>query len=217
MLQDSWNESTLVKAAQKGSLDAFNALVLHYQTRVFNLAGYILKDDAAADDAAQEAFIRAYQNLDTFKGGSFQAWLLRTVSNLCYDELRRHKRRPTTSWEDFGEMEQEANPHLADRSPTPEQILQHAELRDLLDKGLHELPVDQRLVIVLIDEMDCTYEEVMHITKAPLGTVKSRLYRARAHMRGFMQLQSEILPSHYLNQTEKESEISRAVPELACA
>ena len=75
MIQESWDEKSMVEAAQKGSLDAFNALILHYQTRVYNLARYILHDDAAADDAAQEAFIAAYRALASFKGGSFRAWL----------------------------------------------------------------------------------------------------------------------------------------------
>jgi RNA polymerase sigma-70 factor (ECF subfamily) len=105
-VQESWDESVLVEMAQKGGLDAFNALVIAYQSRVYNLAHYILRDTAAADDATQEAFIAAYRALATFRGGSFRAWLLRIVTNLCYDELRHYKRRPIVSWEDFGDLEE---------------------------------------------------------------------------------------------------------------
>ncbi len=92
------DEQQLIAAAQRGSLDAFNELVLAYQDRVYNLAYRILGDPAAAEDVTQEAFIAAYRTLNTFRGGSFLSWLLRTAANRCYDELRRQKRRPTVSW-----------------------------------------------------------------------------------------------------------------------
>ena len=90
------DETALVQSAQKGDLDSFNTLILHYQDRVFNTALRILGDEDIAQDAAQEAFISAFRSISSFRGGSFKAWLLRTVTNACYDELRRQKRRPTT-------------------------------------------------------------------------------------------------------------------------
>src|SRR4030095_11352727 len=93
------NEPALITDAQNGSLDAFNTLVLHYQNSVFNTALRILGDDDMAADATQDAFISAFKSITTFRGGSFKAWLMRTVTNACYDELRRRKRRPTTPLE----------------------------------------------------------------------------------------------------------------------
>ena len=93
------DELALISSAQHGDLDAFNSLVLAYQDIVFNTALRILGDDEPAADATQEAFISAFRSLNTYRGGSFKAWLLRTVTNACYDELRRKKRRPTTPLE----------------------------------------------------------------------------------------------------------------------
>ncbi len=91
------DELALIKAAQHDDLDAFNRLILSYQEMVFNVACRILVNPDAAEDAVQESFISAYNNLRSFRGGSFKAWLLRVVTNKCYDELRRQKRHPETA------------------------------------------------------------------------------------------------------------------------
>jgi len=88
------DENALIQAARRGDLDAFNTLVLAYQHQVYNLAYRIMGEAAAASDAAQEAFISAYKNLKSFRGGSFKSWLLRIVTNACYDDLRRRKTPP---------------------------------------------------------------------------------------------------------------------------
>jgi len=203
-MTDTWDEAALVQRAQKGNLDAFNALLLHYQTQVYNLAWHMLHDEAAADDATQEAFISAYKGLAKFRGGSFRAWLLRIVANACYDELRRRKRRPTVSWEDFGDMDDEANPHLADGGPLPEQTLQQRELRALLERTLAKLPEDQRMVVVLVDRMGLAYQEVADMLNTRLGTVKSRLARARTQMQQLLQEERELLPHRYRLNSEDE-------------
>src|SRR5512144_2045435 len=117
------DEPRLIHDAQRGDLDAFNSLVLAYQDAVFNTALRILGDDDQAADASQEAFISAFRNISGFRGGSFKAWLLRTVTNACYDELRRKKRRPTVALEPESEDgdEMEAPRWLADPSMSPEQ------------------------------------------------------------------------------------------------
>ncbi|MFM8322850.1 MAG: RNA polymerase sigma factor [Chloroflexota bacterium] len=93
------DEAGLIHDAQGGDLDAFNRLVLAYQDLVYTQAYRMMGEPAPAEDAAQDAFIAAYRKLDTYRGGSFKAWLLRIVTNICYDELRRRKRRPTTPLE----------------------------------------------------------------------------------------------------------------------
>jgi RNA polymerase sigma-70 factor (ECF subfamily) len=194
---ETWDEEKLVEAAQRGNLDAFNELILHYQSRVYNLAYHIMHDPAAADDATQEAFISAYRALDGFRGGSFRAWLLRIVTNACYDELRRHKRRPKVSWEDFGEMDEEANPHLVDGGAKPEETVQQQELRSILERAIARLPDHQRTTLVLVDKMGFSYEEAAQVMDVQLGTVKSRLSRARRQMQELLQEDRELLPPRF--------------------
>lgn len=194
---EAWDESALIRVAQRGNLDAFNQLILHYQNQAYNLAHHILQDAAAADDATQEAFISAYRGLEKFRGGSFRAWLLRITSNACYDELRRRKRKPAISWDDFGDLEEEANPHLVDAGARPEESVQQNELREMLERLMAKLPQDQRTVLLLIDRMGLSYEEAAQALQIRLGTVKSRLARARSHMQVYLQDEVELLPSRY--------------------
>ncbi|MEJ5308388.1 MAG: sigma-70 family RNA polymerase sigma factor [Anaerolineae bacterium] len=197
MITEALNTADLIAAAQKGSLEAFNALVLTYQSQVYNLARYILRDDAAADDATQEAFIAAYRALGDFRGGSFRAWLMRIITNACYDQLRLHKRRPTVSWDDFEALDEDANPYLVDHGESPEERLQRGELGALLDRALAGLPQDQRMVLVLVDRLGYSYEEVAQVLAMNMGTVKSRLFRARARMREALLAEHELLPTRY--------------------
>jgi len=193
----TWDEEALVKAAQRGQMDAFNELILHFQSQVFNLAYHILHDPAAADDATQEAFISAYRSIKKFRGGSFRSWLLRIVTNACYDELRRRKRRPNVSWDEFGDMDEEANPHLVNGGPKPEESVQQQELRALLERSIAKLPNHHRTTIVLIDRIGLSYEEAAKVMDVALGTVKSRLARARKEMQLLLQAERELLPTRF--------------------
>jgi len=194
---ERWDEEALVKAAQRGQMDAFNELILHYQSQVFNLAYHILHDPAAADDATQEAFISAYRSIKKFRGGSFRSWLLRIVTNACYDELRRRKRRPNVSWDDFGDMDEEANPHLVNGGPKPEESVQQQELRALLERSIAKLSKHHRTTIILIDRIGLSYEEAAKVMDVALGTVKSRLARARKEMQSLLQAERELLPARF--------------------
>ena len=191
------DEAALIRAAQRGNMDAFNELVLTYQHRVYNLAYRILGDPASASDATQEAFIAAYQKIATFRGGSFRSWLLRIVANRCYDELRRRKRRPITSWEEFGDVDEEANPALINGGESPEESVERGELARLLQAAISSLPADQRVVLVLSDVEGMNYAEIAETVGIPVGTVKSRLARARARLRDLLQAQGELLPRAY--------------------
>lgn len=191
------DEAALIRAAQRGNLDAFNELVLTYQHRVYNLAYRILGDPAAASDTTQEALITAYQKIGTFRGGSFCSWLLRIVANRCYDELRRQKRRPTTSWEEFGEVDEEANPALVNGGESPEESVERAELARFLQGAIASLPADQRMVLVLSDVEGMDYTEIARTVGVPVGTVKSRLARARGRLRDMLQARAELLPRSY--------------------
>ena len=190
------DEPALIQAAQHGDLDAFNSLVLAYQDIVFNTALRILNDEDLAADAAQEAFLSAFRALNSYRGGSFRAWLLRTVTNACYDELRRKKRRPTTPLEpETNDGEDVESPRwLADPNASPEQQLDQAELEHAIEHCLENLPTDFRTVVVLADIQGLDYSEVAVAVKSPVGTIRSRLARARLRLRECLQGFRELLP-----------------------
>lgn len=191
------NEESLIALAQKGDVVAFNRLVVQYQEAVYNVAYRIMYDPAAADDIAQETFITAYQSLKGFRGGSFKSWLLRIATNRCYDELRRNKRRPQSSIEEMTE-ENESAAFLRSPGDTPEQHRQRVELALLIERCMQGLPDDQRITAVLGDVEGYDYEQIAGITRVSLGTVKSRLSRARAKLRDCLQSNGgELLPLAY--------------------
>ena len=193
------DEPALIHDAQRGSLDAFNTLVLHYQDMVFNTALRILGDEDQAADASQEAFISAFRSITSFRGGSFKAWLMRTVTNACYDELRRKKRRPTTPLEpelDDGD-EMDSPRWLADPNFTPEQAAEADEVEHAIQHCLEALPVEFRAVVVLADIQGMDYTEVAASVRVPLGTIKSRLARARLRLRECLRGFAELLPASY--------------------
>lgn len=198
------DEPALILAAQKGDLDAFNRLVLAYQDALYNTALRILGDDAQAADATQEAFISAFRSITSFRGGSFKAWLMRTVTNACYDELRRQKRRPTTPLEPENDDEDEIeSPRwLADGSMGPEQKFEAAELEHAIQHCLEALPTDFRAVVVLADIQGMDYAEVAVAVRTPLGTIKSRLARARLRLRECLQDFWELLPASFRLESE---------------
>jgi RNA polymerase sigma-70 factor (ECF subfamily) len=198
------DETALIHSAQNGDLDSFNTLILHYQDSVFHTALRILGDEDLAQDAAQEAFISAFRSIATFRGGSFKAWLMRTVTNACYDELRRQKRRPTTPLEpETSDGEEMDSPKwLADPNMTPAERSEADELEHAVQHCLDALPVEFRTVVVLADIQGMDYSEVATASKVPLGTVKSRLARARLRLRECLRGFEELLPSSYRLQEE---------------
>jgi RNA polymerase sigma-70 factor (ECF subfamily) len=200
------DEPALIHDAQHGNLEAFNSLVLSYQDAVFNTALRILGDEDKAADASQDAFISAFRALNSYRGGSFRAWLLRTVTNACYDELRRKKRRPTTPLEPETEdgEEMETPRWLTDPNASPEDQLDQAELEHAIQHCLENLPTDFRTVVVLADIQGLDYSEVAATIRKPLGTIKSRLARARLRLRECLQAFGELLPAAF--RLEEESE-----------
>jgi RNA polymerase sigma-70 factor (ECF subfamily) len=191
------DETDLIAAAQQGKVDAFNELVLTYQHQVYNLAYRIMGDPASASDAAQDAFISAFEHITDFRGGSFKSYLLRIVSNRCYDVLRRRKRRPATSFEDFGDVDEESNPALISGQEGPEEYVERQEIARMIQAGIETLPADQRITLVLSDVQELSYQEIADATDVALGTVKSRLARARGKLRDYLRTQGELLPARY--------------------
>src|SRR5689334_17981042 len=190
-------EQRLVSDAQRGDLESFNQLVRLYEGRVYTLCYRMLGDSESAADAAQDAFLSAYRNLRSFRGGSFRSWMLRIATNTCYDALRSRKRRPTTSLDAALDSDDEAtsfDPPDLGESPL-DSALRH-ELGAAIRRGLQLLPADQRAVLILSDIQGLAYEEIAEATGANLGTVKSRLSRGRARLRDILKA-GELLPSRY--------------------
>jgi RNA polymerase sigma factor (sigma-70 family) len=193
-----FDEQALIAAAQRGSLPAFNQLILHYQGLAYNVAYRILGDADSASDATQDGFIKAYKKLDQYRGGSFKAWMLRIITNTCYDTLRARKRRPTTSLEsEDEEMDSEHDTRLVDSAERPDAYVLRKELAGVIQSAIELLPADQRTALVLADIEGLDYQEIAEATNSALGTVKSRLSRARAKMRDLLLAQKELLPAQY--------------------
>lgn len=190
------NEEALVAAARQGDVNAFNRLVLAYQELAYNVAYRILGNEERAADATQEAFLRGYRAMEQFRGGSFKVWMLRIVTNCCYDQLRAGQRRPSSSLEDL--LEDEEHTRLfEDDTETPQEHLERLELDATIQRGLEELPDDQRAVLVMSDIEGLSYEEIARVMAVPLGTIKSRLSRARAKLRDYLLAHKELLPNGF--------------------
>jgi RNA polymerase sigma-70 factor (ECF subfamily) len=193
------DEMALIQSAQRGDLEAFNRLVLHYQDVIFTQAYRMMGESEAAEDATQEAFISAYRSLRSYRGGSFKAWLLRIVTNACYDELRRRKRHPTTTLQplDGDDDEIETPRWLRDHSESPEEQTERQELGSAIRHCLDDLPPEFRAVVILVDIQGMDYGEASAVTQKPIGTIKSRLARARMRLRDCLKGAWELLPAQY--------------------
>jgi RNA polymerase sigma-70 factor (ECF subfamily) len=193
------DEAALITQAADGDVNAYNTLVLHYQQMAYGVAYRIMGDSDSAADATQEAFISAYRALSRFRGGSFKAWLMRIVTNQCYDELRRRKRRPKASLDALYVEDESPDPDgsFITHTENPEAYAQRMDLQAAILDCLQDLPEDQRAVAVLCDVEGFSYEEIAESVDAALGTVKSRLSRARSKLRDCLQGFTELLPAEY--------------------
>ena len=204
-------EALLIARSQSGDVNAFNQLVLHYQQTVYNVILRMLGDRDTSADVAQETFIAAYRAIQSFRGGSsFRAWLLRIATNQACDHWRRTNRHPVDSLDsvmDEGELHGVGLPGTlvtTEQAANPEEFLLNQELQVLIQKGLQELPLDQRVAVVLCDVQGLSYEEIAASTQTNLGTVRSRIARGRARLRDYLYKHKELLPRNYRLLTDKE-------------
>ena len=205
------DEPLLIARSQRGEVNAFNSLVLRYQQTVYNVNLRILGDRDTAADVTQETFIAAFRAIQSFRGGSsFRAWLLRIASNLSYDYWRRVNRHPVESLEDLTDEEQ---PYAAsvmsslvatESDVNPEEALLNQELQEVIQRGLEELPLDQRISVILCDVQGFSYEEIATTTQTTLGTVRSRIARGRSRLRNYLQKHKELLPGNYRLLSDRE-------------
>ena len=177
-------EAKVIRAVQDGKVNAFDDLVLEDQDRVYHIALKMTGNEEDAFDLSQETFLKAYRTLKSFRGeASFGTWLYRMASNLCVDFLRKKKRRGAASLVSLDEEEAPGRPReLPDLRYEPQNALEKKELQKKVHAGLERLPHEQKLILVLRDVEGFSYQEISDALKIELGTVKSRSYRARAHL-----------------------------------
>ncbi len=175
-------EALLVRRALDGDLEGFNGLVDLHQRAVYNLCLRMLGSPAAAEDAAQDAFLSAYRAIQTFRGTAFRPWLMRIAANACTDELRRRARRPALSL-DVPLAGSDEHIDVPDTAAGPEAEALRSEQASLLAAALLTLPHDQRLAVVMCDVQGYMYEEIAESMQCSIGTVKSRIARGRGKLR----------------------------------
>jgi len=191
------SDDNLIQQAQAGDLEAFNALVLRYQNLIYSIAYRIMSSRESAADATQETFIAAYRKLATFKRGNFKAWLARIATNTCYDSIRKQNRRPADYLEELPGSDFYDEPPVPADVANPEQEAQRTDLNQALRQCIAELNDGQRVVLVLCDVQGMSYDEAAASAGIALGTVKSRLSRARRAMRQCLQAFRELLPTEF--------------------
>lgn len=179
LIQDD-NDQQLVQRVQKGDKSAFDLLVLKYQHRVLKLVNRFVNDAAEAEDVAQEAFLKAYRALPAFRGESaFYTWLYRIAINTAKNALVSNRRRPVDFDLDLQDPDQYERQAKLKDSDTPEGVLLTDEIRLVVEKALEQLPEDLRTAIVLRELEGLSYEEIAEAMDCPVGTVRSRIFRAR--------------------------------------
>ena len=188
------DEEALIEKVKSGDMNAFSDLVLRYEKRAFNFAYRILKDAHLAEDATQEAFLRVYSKIDTFLGNSsFSTWFYTILNNICLDYLRKKSRQPDSlSIPQTSTDDEEYELQIEDKSAGPHELLQKKDAAALLEKAIDLLSYEHRLVIILRDIEGREYDEIAKILNISLGTVKSRLSRARLALRKILEEHKEL-------------------------
>jgi RNA polymerase sigma-70 factor (ECF subfamily) len=187
-----------LKAAQQGEVAAFNTLIQAHQRQVFNVCYRMLGNAEDAADATQDALLNAFRAVKSFNGpaAGLRSWLLRIAANTCYDQLRRRQRKPSDSLDALHTTDADPEPSLAERlqdpRPGPEQQSLSAETARHIQQAIDLLPAEQRLTVVLCDVQGLSYDEAAQIMSIELGTVKSRLSRARAQLRVLLSEKGEL-------------------------
>ena len=180
-------EAAIVRKVLGGDANAFETLVLEYEKNVYNIALRMTGNSEDAADMTQEAFIKAYNSLQSFRGDSkFSVWLYRIVSNVCLDFLRSKNRRPTVSLSVEDDDGEDAQLDVADESQSPELLLDRKLTRDSVRRGLDSLPPDYRQILLLREIQGLSYDEIAQALSLEVGTVKSRIYRARKRLCTFL-------------------------------
>lgn len=188
----SYEEAELIKKAKKNDVEAFETLISQYTTPLLGYIFKILSNREDAEDALQETYIKAFNAMQSFEGdSSFKTWLYRIATNVCFDELRKRKRRNTVSLNKVSE-EGEYEIIIPDETYSPEIVAKKRAALDALMAAMDKLNVDQRTVISLRDIDGFSYDEIAKVTSSSVGTVKSRINRARLMLKNFLEKDKEL-------------------------
>ncbi|HEX2944620.1 MAG TPA: sigma-70 family RNA polymerase sigma factor [Clostridia bacterium] len=196
----SHNEQHLLERSKAGDAAAFEELIEAYQKKIFNLAYRIVGNYDDAADLAQEAMIRIFRSIANFREqSSFSTWVYRITTNVCLDEIRRKKNTRVLSLDEEIHVEDgEVKRQIMSDEPQPDEVAEREELRSLIDSAIKSLPEDQRLVLTLRDLQGLSYEEISKILDCPVGTVKSRINRARQALKNVLYDKRELLSEDYV-------------------
>lgn len=183
-------EADLIVRASQGDLGAFNQIVELHQAAVLLHCTGILRDSSLAEDVTQETFVKAWKSLPSFRGTTSRAWLMRIATNGCLDLIRQRTRRATDS---LDAQVYEPTPVWSSQTHdfSPEEQSEHSELAARLDDALSQLPEDQRIALLMSEVLGYDYQEIADLTASAIGTVKSRISRARARLRTDLLADSE--------------------------
>ena len=196
-------EQQWVDAARQGDQSAFEQLVKLYEKRVLALTTRMCKNPADAEEAAQEAFLSAWQGLPFFRGdASFSTWLYRLASNACVDLLRREGRRQSAAGPSLND--EEARVDVPDPAPSPQEQAERSELREQIEAGLQALTPDHRQVLILREMHQLSYDEIAQTLDVDVGTVKSRINRGRKQLRNFLLRSGNFSPPPASKEAGKE-------------
>ena len=177
----------IVRKVLQGDVNAFEKLVTEYERAVYAIAQRMTGNAEDAADMTQETFIKAYNSLQSFRGDSkFSVWLYRIASNVCLDFLRSRSRKPTVSLSVEDDEGEEGQLDIADESQSPELLLERGLTRDAVRRGLDTLPPDYRQILLLREIQGLSYDEIAAVLEIEVGTVKSRIFRARKRLCAFL-------------------------------
>lgn len=201
-------EAQIVQRVLQGDVNAFEKLVLEYEKSVYAITQRMTGNAEDAADMTQETFIKAYNSLSSFRGDSkFSVWLYRIATNVCLDFLRSRSRKPTVSLSVEDDDGEEVELDIADESQSPERLLERGLTRDAVRRGLNALSPEYRQILLLREIQGLSYEEIADVLTLEVGTVKSRIFRARKRLCAFLLADGNIpdfVPSGNMKGGEKQ-------------
>lgn len=188
-----FQEDELVARSRDGDIDAFEELVSRYERKIYTIAYRLIGNYDDADDLTQEAFLRAFKSIKNFRGeASFQTWMCRIVTNVCRDEMRKRKRVVFESLDETITLcDGEVQKQIASSEPGPSELYERKEAQETIQKYINSLSPDFRVALVLRDIQGYSYEEIAQQLQCSLGTVKSRISRARNNLKNKLSLDRE--------------------------
>lgn len=198
------DEKKLLDLAKKGDVEAFESLVEAYQKKVYNIALRMVGNPDDAEEIAQEVFIRIFKSLKNFKGqAQFYTWIYRITSNVCLDELRKRKnKRVIYLDQEIANRDNELGRQIGDESFAPDIFAEQNQLKKMINDALQQLPEKHRIILIMRDICGMSYEDIAKALESPIGTVKSRISRARQALKDKLKNKRELFDGYFVNNSK---------------